>query len=229
MNNKSTYMPKYEGILFDCDGTLVDSEWWFSKLIGEKIREMGYPDFSDAQCRTFFKGHSYDYIRPWLLSNLKNFPIEAFELKLFPFVARELPIHLKEIDGAKKLLSSLVNYPKCIVSNGHLHIVNYSLELTGLRKFFKDNEMFTCELVKNPKPAPDLYLLACERMKLTPKNSIALEDSLAGVQSAVLAGVNTIGIIAHSEDEILAGQMISLGAKKVIYSLEEFNSIISHG
>lgn len=229
MNNLSNRAPKYEGILFDCDGTLVDSEWLFSKLLAEKIREAGYPDFSDGQCRKLFKGHNYDYIRPWLINNLKDFPIEQFELKLFPLAAHELPEHLKEIEGAKKLLSSLTEYPKCVVSSGHLHVVNYSLELTQLKQFFQDKELFTCELVKHPKPAPDLYLLACKKMKFNPTRSIAVEDSVVGVAAAISAGITTVGIIAHPEDEILADQMINLGAYKIIYSLSELNDIVWHG
>lgn len=226
MSNRS---PKYEGILFDCDGTLVDSEFLFAKLLSKKIRELGHPEFTEAECHKCFKGHNYDYIRPWLISNLRDFPIERFELEFFPIATHDFPGKLKEIDGAKKLLTSLVGYPKCVVSSGHLHVVNYSLELTQLKQYFRDEELFTCELVKHPKPAPDLYLLACKKMGFAAHKSIAVEDSLVGVASAVAAGIETVGIIAHKEDAGLADQMINLGAHKVIYALSELHDIVWHG
>ncbi len=218
--------PKYEGILFDCDGTLVDSEALLSSLLAKKIREFGYAEFSDAQCRKLFKGHNYDYIRPWLINNLEDFPVEEFELQFFPIATHEFPAKLKEIDGASKLLSSLQAYPKCIVSSGHLHVVNYSLEITNLKQYFKDHELFTCELVKYPKPSPEIYELACKNMGFNPTSSIAVEDSIVGAAAAIAAGITTVGIIAHPEDEVLVDQMINLGAHKIIYKLSELHEIV---
>jgi HAD superfamily hydrolase (TIGR01509 family) len=222
----SSHTPKYQGILFDCDGTLVDSEFLLSSLLARKIRELGYPEFDDHQCRTLFKGHNYDYIRPWLINNLKNFPVEKFELEFFPIATHEIPTHLKEIPGAKLLLASLKTYPKCIVSSGHLHVINYSLEITDLKQYFDDHELFTCELVKHPKPAPDLYKLACKKMGFDPSKSIAIEDSVVGVAAAIAAGITTVGIIAHKEDEVLVDQMINLGVHKIIYKLSELQDIV---
>lgn len=217
---------KYQCILFDCDGTLVDSETTYSKLLAEKIRYFGYK-MSDKKCSTLFRGVNYDYIKPWLMNNFKDFPIKEFEHKLFTLNnEHSISKNLIEIKGAKNLLSGLDDYPKCIVTNGALRIIKRSLDVTDLREFFSDDEIFTYELVSRSKPAPDVYNLACEKMRVDPKKSIALEDSIAGATASIAANINTVAIIAHKQDMLLKEQMLDLGVIKVIYELEDFKELL---
>ena len=72
----------------------------------------------------------------------------------------------------------------------------------------------TSDDVEHPKPAPDLYLLACERLGVAPEDALALEDSSSGVTAAKAAGLTCIAVPQYAETDVSA-------ADRVIDSLEE--------
>ena len=72
----------------------------------------------------------------------------------------------------------------------------------------------TSDDVAHAKPAPDIYLLACERLGVPPADAIALEDSLSGVTAAKAAGLTVIGVPQFAETDVSA-------ADRVVASLEE--------
>jgi HAD superfamily hydrolase (TIGR01509 family) len=72
----------------------------------------------------------------------------------------------------------------------------------------------TADDVENPKPAPDLYLLACERLGVAPDEALALEDSPSGVAAAKAAGLTCIAVPQFAETDVSA-------ADRIIDSLED--------
>jgi HAD superfamily hydrolase (TIGR01509 family) len=118
--------------------------------------------------------------------------------------------------------------PKCIVSNGDRKTVLHFLELTHLNKFFSSDMIFTREQVEKPKPSPDLYLFAAEKMKTFPKDCLVVEDSVIGITAAKRAGMTVIGFTgANSFHKHMEKQILNAGADHIISNLLEVLKYIS--
>jgi len=113
--------------------------------------------------------------------------------------------------GAVELLASLAGrVPLAIASNSRREMVELALARSGVTGPFQ--VIVSAEDVEHPKPAPDLYLLACRRLGVDPSEAIAVEDSPTGVRSAKAAGMACIQVPADAEVDV------SL-ADRVVHSL----------
>jgi HAD superfamily hydrolase (TIGR01509 family) len=99
-----------------------------------------------------------------------------------------------------------------LASNSPRFLVDDALASAGLTDRFE--AIVTGEDVEHAKPAPDIYLLACERLGVDPSEALALEDSASGVQAAKRAGLTCIAVPLFAETDVSA-------ADRVIDSLEE--------
>ena len=85
-------------------------------------------------------------------------------------------------------------YRMCVASGSPRDRVKLCLEVAGMT-CFKDDSIFTRELVKRGKPAPDLFLYAAEKMGHGPESCIVVEDSTAGIEAGLAAGMDVIGYL----------------------------------
>ena len=108
---------------------------------------------------------------------------------------------LRPMEVIESLLKS-TSIPICVASNGQPKHVEGSLTVTNLINYFKGN-IFTASDVGIPKPAPDLFLYAAERMKFKPEECVVIEDSIAGVTAAVRANIKVYGLIKMCSAEEL--------------------------
>ena len=86
-------------------------------------------------------------------------------------------------------------YTMCVASGSPRDRVKLCLEVAGMSSSFQDNSIFTRELVKRGKPAPDLFLHAAEKMGHSPEACIVIEDSSAGIEAGLAAGMEVIGFL----------------------------------
>ena len=115
---------------------------------------------------------------------------------------------LAPISGAPETLA-MIQVAKCVASSGQMARVRYSLELTGLLDHF-GRSVFSANQVSNGKPAPDLFLYAAEQMNFPARNTLVIEDSPAGIQAGVAAGMTVVGFMGGSHigpghDDVLRG------------------------
>jgi HAD superfamily hydrolase (TIGR01509 family) len=99
-----------------------------------------------------------------------------------------------------------------LASNSPRFLVDDALATAGLADAF--DAIVTSDDVENAKPAPDIYRLACERLGVTPRQALALEDSPSGVAAAKAAGLTCIAVPLFAETDVSA-------ADRVVVSLEE--------
>jgi HAD superfamily hydrolase (TIGR01509 family) len=99
-----------------------------------------------------------------------------------------------------------------LASNSPRSLVDTALATAGIADAF--DTIVTSDDVVEPKPAPDLYLLACERLGVAPSEALALEDSPSGVAAAKAAGLTCIAVPQFAETDVSA-------ADRVIASLED--------
>ncbi len=117
--------------------------------------------------------------------------------------------------------------PKAVASSSPLDRIRTSLEVTGLIRFFEPR-LFSASDVRNGKPAPDLFLLAAERMQVDPADCIVVEDSAPGVAAAAAAGMTPIGFVggSHAAGKLAAGASSPAGARTVIADMRALKSTI---
>lgn len=179
-------------IIFDCDGTLVDSEALTNQAIAEMAGEIGIEMTGDEACATF-GGKTLDGVI-YMMKELSGKELPADWLpKLTQRVNEAWDSKLAPVSGVKELLRN-IQIPICVASNGEPLHVRHSLRITELYDFFGDN-IYTASQVNKPKPAPDLFLYAAEKMGFDTEDCVVIEDSVTGVQAAVNAEIKVFGII----------------------------------
>jgi HAD superfamily hydrolase (TIGR01509 family) len=182
-----------ELVIFDCDGVLIDSEWLACAIDSEILTELGFP-ISPAEVVRRFIGVPVAAMRAAIEAEWRR-PLPAdFEGRI---QARLIPAYrsqLTAIPGMGELVRRL-RRPACVASSSAPEKLSLGLELTGLLDVFAPH-VFSASMVARGKPAPDLFLLAAQRMGAAPGRCVVVEDSGAGVEAAVRAGMPVIGFTA---------------------------------
>lgn len=206
-------------IIFDLDGTLIDSEAFLKEIEAELKCELGFDITFEEQASRF--GGIGPYQQLELDSKLpKHFAPEAE--KRF----RELaPGRLKCCSGVDDFLESCEE-KTVIASNGPLEWIVSALQVTGLDHFFSNQELFHVDMVKNKKPAPDLFLLAAREASLRESVTV-VEDSIVGVQAGLAAGFKTLGYVgANRNPEMISEEMKQLGAESLFHHYSELSDLL---
>ena len=179
-------------IIFDCDGTLVDSEEVTNEIIAEMAGELGVKMTGEEATATF-GGKTLDSVL-YKMRELSGKEIPDDWLpRLIKKVSESWKTELNPVNGVRELLENL-NISICVASNGEPIHVNQSLEMTGLRGFF-DGNIFCASDVGVPKPAPDLFLYAAKKMGFKPEQCIVIEDSIPGVMAEIQTKIQDYGLV----------------------------------
>ena len=177
-------------ILFDSDGTLVDSEPLGHKCMHQQLAKYGY-EVSQQKMEDEYRG--------WKLNTIlddisKNF--DQFELPddFIPEYRAALDVifenELKAMPGVEDAIKQ-IDLPICVASSGPIAKIETALRVTGLKKYFGEN-LFSAYVIKAWKPDPKLFLVAAETMGFKSEECLVIEDSEVGVQAALAAGMNAI-------------------------------------
>lgn len=214
-----------ELVIFDCDGTLVDSEHVNNRSISEMLTQLGHKKFTTEYCIDYFAGCSIHDV----VEVLKKLKVESPEKELEKMHIYAMDLAEKHLAAIKHVPETLekIKIPKCVASNGEKKIVKDFLNFTQLMKFFTEDYVFTRELVKNPKPAPDLYLHAAQKMgNVPPEKCLVIEDSIVGVTAGKSAGMNVLGFIgANHHHEQSEHQLIKAGA---FTTMKDFSEMLNY-
>lgn len=178
-------------IIFDCDGVLVDSETVVIEIESELLTEAGFPMTSDEIAETCV-GLSYDSMMGMLAERFGKQVPSGLNLRIQSEALAAFPERLNPIDGISDLLSESA-VARCIASSSDLDRIQLSLAITGLEQHFDQSNVFSAQMVKRGKPAPDLFLHAAEAMLVPSERCIVVEDSPHGVTAALAAGMAVVG------------------------------------
>lgn len=186
-------------VLFDNDGTIVDSEILGARIMLNLLAKHGL----------HLEERAYNMRFPGLLTRDILVALEQEEGFKAPagFLQQIHDEHkadfnqsLRAIRGMPTLLRNL-KVPKSMVSNGSIQHVEKCLRKVRLRSAI-DGLIFSAEQVDKPKPWPDVYLFALEKLGLLPRETLVVEDSVTGVLAAKAAGIQVVGFLgaAHIHD-----------------------------
>lgn len=216
---------KYDLVIFDCDGTLIDSEVPLSYVLSGILSAMGFDKYTPEMCYNSFVGIRLDKIVTALQMDLGvDFDTSEFIERVGRIANKSVDSLIKPMAGATTLLQGL-DLPKCVASNGDRRDVIRFLKITNLLKFFKEEEIFTYQQVARPKPAPDVFIFAAEQMGVfDASRCLVVEDSEAGIAAAEQAGMDVVVLRLH-DNKSLTGSYSSK-IKGFIKDLVELNRFL---
>lgn len=185
---------RFQAIIFDFDGVVVDSEILSNALLAEALTELGHPTTVEQAVERYIGLNWRDTIaiieaeieRP-LPSDFRPRMREAFELRLEEVTA---------VAGVEAFLEALPPVPKAVASSSPSSWLRGSLERFGLAHHFGDHLYSAAEHVERGKPCPDIYLHAARALGVDPKRVLVLEDTAPGVTAARAAGMTVAGLCA---------------------------------
>ena len=184
------------GAIFDCDGLLADTETpdydaW--RLIYEE-QGLHLPIALWAQSIGIAKGHNVnDWHAPLAERVGPSYDRDSVQERRRTFYHAAIG-RLTPMPGVLALLDTLdaAHIPCAVASNSERVWVDQVLTITGLTGRFR--VIATSDEVRHPKPAPDVYLLAAERLGVAPQHCAAFEDSPRGLAAAHAAGMFTVAV-----------------------------------
>ena len=198
-------MQKLKGVLFDMDGVILDTEKWLQKFYRKACKDLGFS------------------VKPEYILSIRSLPPALAEVKMKKFVGEDFDFmavralrkrymteHIAQ-NGVerKKGIEELLQYIrakglKCAVATATaVDVAKNYLTQAGVLSYF--DEIVCSAMVKHGKPEPDIYIAAAEKLKLSPNECMALEDSPNGILSASRAGCITVMVpdLTQPDDEIL--------------------------
>lgn len=189
------------GVIFDFDGVIVDSHAAHMKAWKAFLLSKGQT-FDDADLSFVREGAKREEILKHFLGELSPEQIASYGVekdKLFQASAREL----KLLPGFTEFLLQLDSaaLPSAVATSGSRSRVEQTLGTLNLCKRFRT--IVTGNDVERGKPAPDLFLLAAQALRIDPNRILVCEDAVAGVLAAKTAGMKCVGIAANGRESLL--------------------------
>ena len=179
-------------VVFDMDGVLFNSERLFTrawKFAGDSV---GFKNSDKIAQKTV--GESFENSKKIWRDALGN--DSDFDSACNHFVSYIGDNYKNDTPNIKKGVYEILDFLKsknakiAIASNSPRSFIDHNLNYAKIHSYFQ--EIVSVEMVKNPKPAPDIYIKACSLLGVEPHDSYAIEDSKSGILAAHSAGCKPI-------------------------------------
>ena len=213
-------MARFDLVIFDCDGVVVDSERIVHAVFGAFIRSLGV-HLSDeemferflglrlAECLRVVEGLTGQAVPPGALDGYRADRDRVLREQVQP------------VEGVREVLEGLT-IPYCIASSGDLDKMRVTLGATKLLPLF-DGRFYSATEVPRGKPAPDVFLLAAQRMGAVPARCVVIEDSVNGVLAGCAAGMTVFGFAGLTAP----AKLIDAGAALVLSHMRELPALLA--
>lgn len=212
-------MPAFEALIFDCDGVLVDSEVIAIQCEREMLAQWGLEYEFEAFVQRFVGLHNRDFhiaLRADAQAAGLTLP-DDFGTALHANNWKRYETDLTAISGVLDVVNAFQGL-QAVASSSEADKLVRKLEITGLHDTFAPH-VYSSDLVANGKPAPDLFLLAADRIGARPETCLVIEDSVNGVKAARAAGMTAWGFTGGGHaDAGLARRLTEAGAHGVFAS-----------
>lgn len=191
-------------VIFDCDGVLVDSEPISNRVLAELLTRCGLPTTTE-QALAIYKGLIMRDVVARAEAQLGRALPADFVGRFETERADEFRRRLHSVPGAGAAVRAVrdAGVPVCVATQGKPEKTELTLGLTGLRKLFAPDAVFTSYGVARGKPFPDLFLHAAEAMGAPAAATAVVEDTPIGVAAGVAAGMRVLGYAADADPEAL--------------------------
>lgn len=219
---------RFDALLFDFDGVLIESEYAGNRQIADWLTANGHPTTTEESMANFMGLAGRDFtaaIERWTGAPLPD----AFHTARKAEDARVLAVGVAEVAGAVAFVRALsADLPKAVVSSSSTEWIRTHLAHIGLANAFGAHVYSGREHVERGKPAPDLYLHAADRLGVAIERCAIIEDSPVGVTGAVASGGYVIGLCAGAHCATDHGARLqALGVDVVAASFDEVAALIA--
>jgi HAD superfamily hydrolase (TIGR01509 family) len=191
-------MSRFDLVIFDCDGVLIDSERLAIRTESQILTELGWP-LTEDEVIQLFVGRSSTYMQSVIEEKLGR-PIDwrvLFEQR----VREACELELLPVEGVIAVLDELT-VPSCVASSSSHRMLEFKLGLTGLADRFS-GRVFSADDVAHGKPDPAVFLFAAASMGVAPKRCAVIEDSVSGVEAGLAADMSVFafsGSVTSAKD-----------------------------
>ncbi len=206
--------PDIRAVVFDLDGLLVDTEILWRQEEAALLADHGVQHTREDTLATV--GRAIDHSVAYFARRIGEPASEVPRLRrqLLERMRAAFAERLEPMPGAVELVRGIAEteLPLAVASNTDRDLVQLALERAGIADAF--DVVVSAQDVERAKPAPDVYLRACESLGVTPSQALAFEDSESGVRAARAAGLRVYAVPQLVEMDVSA-------ADRVLASLEE--------
>ena len=181
-----------ECVIFDSDGTLVDSEFLGHYCMELKLKELGISESAEKMKEEFRGWKLNDLLEVIAQRHERSLPSDEFIAEYRQFLNQKFEESLEPIKGVLNAVSKLKdNVNICVASSGPMFKIKKAMSVTGLAPYFGE-DLFSAYDLGVWKPEPDLFLFAAKEMGYHPSKCVVIEDSEVGVTAGVRAGMKVI-------------------------------------
>jgi len=210
---------RFDLVIFDCDGVLVDSELITNRIFAGMLNEMGIPVSLDDMFEQFV-GRSMPQCLE-LTAELLGRPVpDGFLPEFQARTAAALKSELKAVPDIEEVLATM-GIPFCVASSGTHEKMHTTLGVTGLLPKFQ-GKMYSVTEVAKSKPAPDVFLYAARQSGVDASACAVIEDTPTGVRAGVAAGMTVFGYCALTPQQ----RLIAAGAHYTFECMRDLPELI---
>lgn len=206
-------------IIYDCDGTLIDSEHIAGSVCAAALTSIGIPTTMEAFNSRFTgvpAAKTWEILRAEIPFALP----EGFNDAINAEIHRRFDEELLPIPGVAEAVEAIGGL-RAVASSTNLPRLRINMEKTGLARLF-DPHIYSATQVARGKPSPDVFLFAASQIGVDPARAIVIEDSVAGVTAGLRAGMRVIGFHGASNGIAdLDARLRAAGAAIVVDSMAQ--------
>jgi HAD superfamily hydrolase (TIGR01509 family) len=219
---------KFDAVLFDCDGVLVDSEPITNGVLREMLGEIGW-QLTPAECMRIFLGKAVKdeaaLIEAHTGQPLTEDWMVRFRERRNVRLMNEVQAIAGAVEAVRQLHESLQGRIAC-ASGADLPKVEMQLVKCGLMKYF-EGRVFSGHDLPRSKPAPDVYLVAARSVNAPPERCLVIEDTITGVTAGVAAGATVWGYSPPEAGHDAPDALRKAGAASIFTRMEDLPALIA--
>jgi HAD superfamily hydrolase (TIGR01509 family) len=219
---------KFEAVLFDCDGVLVDSEAITNGVLRDMLEELGWP-MSRQECMRLFVGKAVKDERALIESRTGQPLTEEWFVRFRERRNQGLVAGVQAIPGAVDAVAAIsALYPQRIAccSGADRFKVELQMRKCGLLEYF-EGRVFSGHETPRSKPFPDVYLAAIEVLGVRAERCLVVEDTVTGVQAGVAAGATVYGYSPPEAGHDAPQALRQTGAALVFDDMASLQSLVA--
>ena len=210
---------RFEAVLFDCDGVLVDSEAITCGVLRDMFEEQGWR-MTLAECMQRFVGHTVKSQRAVIEANTGVPLTDEWLQQFFERRNERLERQITAIEGIHDAVEHLHDHCQgriAVASGADRFKVEMMLRKVNLHRFF-EGRIFSGHEMPRSKPHPDVYLAAAAHLQVLPARCLVVEDTTVGITAGVAAGAT---VWAYAPEGVDAQTLLQAGAAHVLKSMAQ--------